>query len=165
MSSVTRLTTDQHNLNPIWTPDGTRVWFYRHAVSQATNGSPCQCGHPRWRPDATLVVTRRSHLLFSSTAPETSSDIWQLSLDRKDSPSPLLVRSFDDFDAVFSPDGRWTAYVSNESGRPEILVAPYPRLEEKIAISSAGGTSPVWARDGRELFIVKVWPSWVYQST
>jgi eukaryotic-like serine/threonine-protein kinase len=98
------------------------------------------------------VVTDGHTLLFSSLSPETSSDIWELKLDRKDSPSPLLVRSFGDFDPVFSPDGRWVAYVSNESGQLEILVAPYPRLEEKIPISSAGGTSPVWARDGRELF-------------
>ena len=151
----TRLTTEQHNLNPIWTPDGTRVWFWRGGglASKATNGNalvdvaiPNGDNSPRsWSPDGRT-------LLFNRTAAETGIDIWQLSLDGKNSPGPLLVRSFDDLDAAFSPDGRWIAYVSNESGRPEIFVAPYAALTERIPISSAGGTSPVWARDGRELF-------------
>jgi serine/threonine-protein kinase len=138
----TRLTTDQHNLNPIWTPDGTRVWFNRGGAltSQATNGSslvdvatPDGDRSPTsWSPDGRT-------LLFNSTAPETGIDIWELSLDRKDPSHPGLVRSFDDWDAVFSPDGRWVAHVSNESGRPEIFVAPYPRLEERTPITNTGG--------------------------
>ena len=53
---------------------------------------------------------------------------------------------------MLSPNGKWVAYASNESGRAEIYVETYPNLTEKIAISTDGGTCPVWSHDGRELF-------------
>lgn len=65
---------------------------------------------------------------------------------------PVLERSFDDAYGVFSPDARWIAYVSNESGERQVYVASYPDLSTRIPISTAGGNYPVWARSGRELF-------------
>ena len=53
---------------------------------------------------------------------------------------------------AFSPDGRWIAYVSNETGRNRVFVAQFPAWENKWLVSSEGGTQPMWARDGRELF-------------
>jgi hypothetical protein len=67
-------------------------------------------------------------------------------------PTPVLVTSFDESGAVFSPDGRFLAYVSDESGHLEIYVRPYPKGTEKWAISTNGGAEPVWSLDGRELF-------------
>jgi eukaryotic-like serine/threonine-protein kinase len=70
--------------------------------------------------------------------------------DRK--AQPFLATRFNEGGASFSPDGRWLAYVSNESGRPEIYVQPYPGPGGKWQISTEGGTEPLWNRNGRELF-------------
>jgi hypothetical protein len=67
-------------------------------------------------------------------------------------PRPLLARPVNDREAEFSPDGRWVAWVSDESGAEEVYVASYPDLVDKLAISTGGGTAPKWSRDGRELF-------------
>jgi hypothetical protein len=69
-------------------------------------------------------------------------------------PQPFLGGDFDQAQGQFSPDGRFVAYVSNESGRPEVYVRPFEKGEEKWQISSSGGVSPRWRRDGRELFYV-----------
>jgi serine/threonine-protein kinase len=70
--------------------------------------------------------------------------------DRK--PTPFLTSPFREGAPVFSPDGRWIAYVSDESGRNEIYVSPFPGPGEKQAISTNGGSEPVWPRAGKELF-------------
>src|SRR5262249_6973248 len=73
--------------------------------------------------------------------------------DRK--PKPLLVQPQSQFNAVFSPDGRWLAYASNElefTGRPEIFVQPYPLTGAKYKITTDGGGDPLWSPDGKELF-------------
>jgi hypothetical protein len=70
--------------------------------------------------------------------------------DRK--PQPFLGTPFNEGGAQFSPDGRWLAYVSDESGRPEIYVQPYPGPGGKWQVSPEGGTEPAWNRNGRELF-------------
>jgi eukaryotic-like serine/threonine-protein kinase len=65
---------------------------------------------------------------------------------------PFLGTPFNEGGTRFSPDGRWLAYVSNESGRPEIYVQPYPGPGGKWQVSTEGGTEPAWNRTGRELF-------------
>jgi Tol biopolymer transport system component len=81
----------------------------------------------------------------------TGRDIWVLSIaDRK--AQPFLRTPFVEGAPEFSPDGRWMAYVSNESGRFEIYVQPYPGPGGKWQISTDGGAEPVWNRNGRELF-------------
>jgi hypothetical protein len=70
--------------------------------------------------------------------------------DRK--AQPFLRTPFTEGAANFSPDGRWLAYISDESGRPETYVQPYPGPGGKWQISTTGGTEPVWSRNGRELF-------------
>jgi len=75
-----------------------------------------------------------------------------MSGDKK--PVPLLVGPFGEGDARFSPDGKWFAYASDESGRDEIYVQPFPRTGAKWQISAGGGEAPRWRGDGRELFYV-----------
>ena len=70
--------------------------------------------------------------------------------DRK--PRPFLQTPFNEGGAIFSPDGRWLAYQSDESGRNEIYVASFPDAAKKWQISIGGGTEPLWGRNGRELF-------------
>jgi dipeptidyl aminopeptidase/acylaminoacyl peptidase len=75
-----------------------------------------------------------------------------MSGDRK--PQPYLQTSFDESNARFSPDGRWMAYQSNESGKFQVYVQTFPLSGAKYQISTSGGNSPRWRRDGKELFYV-----------
>jgi serine/threonine-protein kinase len=68
-------------------------------------------------------------------------------------PQPLVQTSYDELNPEFSPDGRWLAYESNESGRYEIYVRPFPNITGgRWLISTSGGTRPLWARNGHEIF-------------
>ena len=69
-------------------------------------------------------------------------------------PLPVLQGAFDEMDAQFSPDGRWIAYESNESGQAEIFVRPFPESRGQWQASTAGGSQPRWRADGKELFYV-----------
>jgi serine/threonine-protein kinase len=74
-------------------------------------------------------------------------------LARASEPTPLLQTRFAEANADISPDGRWLAVETNESGRPEVYVRPFPDVERgRWQVSTAGGRTPVWSRDGRELF-------------
>ena len=76
-----------------------------------------------------------------------------LSMEGEPTSQPLLKRPFDEGHPVISPDGGWLAYESNESGRQEVYVRPFPNVEEgKWQISTNGGSQPVWGPQGRELF-------------
>ena len=75
-----------------------------------------------------------------------------LPLEGERKPNPLLRTQFTESSPTFSPNGRWVAYQSNESGRNEVYVQAYPGPGGKVQISTAGGTKPIWARDGGELF-------------
>ena len=81
-------------------------------------------------------------------------DLWVLSVDGEPKPVPFLATDFDERSGQFSPDGRWVAYESNESGRYEIYVRGFPQTGGKWLVSVAGGTQPRWRRDGREIYYV-----------
>lgn len=101
-----------------------------------------------WSPDGRFI-------LYNSGAgrSQTGADVWLLPVDGAPKPQPLLQTTFDENQARFSPDGRWVAYQSSESGRPEIYVTRSDG-SGKWQISGAGGVSARWRRDGRELFFV-----------
>jgi serine/threonine-protein kinase len=158
--TLTRLTFEGSvNQYSIWTQDGKRIAFVSNKEGQLNlfwqlaNGSG---GLERlttseylhnpmsWSPDGQLLA-------FTEVNPTTGRDIWVLRLgDRK--AQPFLRTPFDEGAPRFSPDGRWLVYVSNESGRYEIYVQPYPGPGGKWQISTEGGTEPVWNPNGRELF-------------
>ena len=92
----------------------------------------------------------RSALAFHERKPNGERDIWTVAPGRD--PEPFLMTPFDERSPRFSPDERWLAYVSDESGRPEVYVQPFPGPGRKWLISVDGGTDPVWSRNGRELF-------------
>lgn len=158
--STSKLTFDGNNLNPIWTPDGTHVTFASaregrfaniywtladgSGVSERLTTSPFFQVPEAWTPDGRTLA-------FSEFQPQTDWDIWMLPLsDRK--PQLFLRTPFHDGARSFSPDGRWLAYFSDESGRGEVYVRAYPGPGPKVQISTQGGAEPVWARNGRELF-------------
>ena len=91
-----------------------------------------------------------SMLAFHERKPSGERDIWVVA--PASDPTPFLLTPFDERSPRFSPDGKWLAYVSNESGRDEIYVQPFPGPGRKWLISTEGGIDPVWSRDGRELF-------------
>ena len=82
-------------------------------------------------------------------------DLLQLALDGTRRVTPLLQTKFDERNGIVSPDGRWLAYESNSSGPTEIYVRPFPKIGDgQWLVSTAGGTRPLWARSGKELFYV-----------
>src|SRR5439155_16408362 len=82
---------------------------------------------------------------------ESGSDIYTLSLDSR-TPHALIRTKFSEGSPKFSPDGKWLAYSSNESGRPEVYAMTFPGPGATIQMSTEGGTDPVWRHDGRELY-------------
>jgi Tol biopolymer transport system component len=148
---------------PIWSPDGNRIIFqskrqdmydfYQKASSGAGSeeiffGSQENKQPFDWSWDGRFI----SYITYGD--PRTRSDVWVLPLfgDRK--PIPLLQTEFDELYPYFSPDGRWIAYVSDESRQREVYVRPFSRQSRdgKWQISTNGGTRPRWRRDGKELF-------------
>ena len=143
----------------VWSPDSNWLTFMasRAGVTGLYQKPSNGAGQDELLLSATDVEpTDRSQdgrfLLYQRNDPKTKWDLWVLPLfgDRK--PKPFLQTEFDESQGQFSPDGRWVAYSSDESGRPEVYVQPFPGPGPKIQISTAGGMQPKWRRDGKELF-------------
>ena len=145
---------------PLWTPDSNRVTYGQlmgdfHALvwkpadmsgsAEKLLTSEHLLEPNSWSPDGKILAFTEHH-------PSTGADIWVLPMEGKREPQLFLKTSFNENDAKFSPDGRWLAYCSNESGRNEVYVRPFPGPGGIIKISNTGGLMPVWAPDGRELF-------------
>jgi len=93
-------------------------------------------------------------LLYRENDPKTGYDIWALPLDGKAKPFAVVQTAADERDAQFSPDGKWIAYQSDESGHFEIYVQPFPNGGGKFQVSTNGGEQVRWRRDGKELFYI-----------
>jgi hypothetical protein len=91
-------------------------------------------------------------LVYTVTGRGTGADIWTCAMDAAPKPALYLATTFDEQDPAVSPDGRWIAYATNESGTQEVFVRPYPATGDAWQISIGGGGSPLWSRDGRELY-------------
>jgi len=158
---LTRLTFEWNNLYPVWTPDGRRVAFSSNRAGsydlywkQADGSGAAEplftAEFSQWEisfsPDGGLLVYREVH-------PDTGRDIWILPLEGERKPQPVLQTSFRECTPMLSPDGRWLAYTSDESGRNEIYVrAISDSGGGRWQVSTGGGTEPLWSWDGRELF-------------
>jgi serine/threonine protein kinase/Tol biopolymer transport system component len=153
------------DIQPVWSPDGHQLAYVsgqlpgrpgtRTLHVAAADGSgvlrsfPCPgvyCEPTDWRRDGgALLINVHS---------DRGWDVWTVSSQDGSSAQPLLAQSFSERDARFSPDGRWIAYVSEETGRPEVSVRPVAGPGRRVVISANGGAEPVWRRDGSELFFV-----------
>jgi Tol biopolymer transport system component len=103
---------------------------------------------PQWPSDAS---PDGRVLAYYVNSPQSLRDLWTLPTTAGASPTVFLAGAFQERAPRFSPDGRWIAYVSNESGRDEIYVRPFPGPGGQIAISTTGGTQPVWSKTSGEL--------------
>jgi serine/threonine protein kinase len=161
--TVTRITFDAaDDVLPIWSPDRSRLVFSSNRASKVhdlyvksiAEGSPeevllrsLQFKHATdWSQDGKFV-------LFRSQDPKTDWDVWAVSVGGDRKAFPVVRTEFAEHNAQFSPDGKWIAYQSNETGRFEIYIQPFPR-GTKTVISPSGGAQVRWRRDGTELFYI-----------
>jgi eukaryotic-like serine/threonine-protein kinase len=147
--------------HPLWDPDGQHVVFGSQRLPsgaplrQTVNGS----GKPEplfsapengvplsWTADRRFVLLRRN-------VPQGSADLLAISMDGQPS-VPIAQSAFEETEGQFSPDGKWVAFVSNETGRPEVFVQSFPEGRERSQVSTAGGAQVRWARDGKEIFYI-----------
>jgi dipeptidyl aminopeptidase/acylaminoacyl peptidase len=152
--------TSQDNQSPIWSPDGTRIafaskrnnkWGLYAKLADGTGAeeviteSEAVKEPMSWSPDGKLLV-------YSQTG--QGGDVWAVPVAGDKKPLPLVQSQFNEVFPQVSPDGKWLAYQSNETGRNEIYVKPFPDGPGKWQVSTEGGIWPRWRRDGKELYFV-----------
>jgi Tol biopolymer transport system component/DNA-binding winged helix-turn-helix (wHTH) protein len=157
----------EQTFGPIWSPDEMRIAFssnragayqlYEKAANGAGTTQPLTEDHAlseapdSWSSDGRYIAYERVGLQG-----KTGSEIWILPLFGDKKPFPFLSSASNESMASFSPDGKWLAYVSDESGRAEVYIVPFPKRSGKWQVSTEGGTRPRWRRDGKELFFVSL---------
>jgi eukaryotic-like serine/threonine-protein kinase len=156
-----RFTSEGNNGFPAWPPDGLKLTYNSdHAGLLSVYSKPLDGSEPAERliaGDRTTYTfpfswSRDRVLAFVATVPRGVQDIWALRSDGDRTPIPILQTQFAEGAPAFSPDGRWLAYVSNETGRNEIYIRPFTGPGEKLTVSTEGGNEPYWPPRSRELF-------------
>jgi len=156
-----RVTTDPGNeVMPIWSPDSKTILYsstarggpnltFLRADGSGKPHMPLPFAETRIASDWSA---KGDWVLFSVLSPVSKYDLWAMPKPPNGKPQLFLQTEFNEAEAVLSPDGRWVAYNSDESGGPEIYLRQFPSAAGKIRISNSGGTQASWRRDGRELF-------------
>jgi len=163
--TVSRLTFEgKGNMRPTWSPDGSRIaWVSTEDTTAVINVKRADGVGPtrqliasnnawevEWSPDGGWVLYRR----YRAT---DTDDVYAVRTRGDTTPVPISASRFYERAATFSPDGRFVAYVSNESGTDQVYVRPFPNAEDgQWVVSVGGGAEPRWARNGKELFYISV---------
>jgi eukaryotic-like serine/threonine-protein kinase len=154
--------------HPVWSPDGS------HIIFRSNRDGPYDLYQKRADGAKDEEVLLKSNedkyptswsrdgrfLLYTTVNPKTKADIWLLPLEGRQKPLPFLITEFNERQARFSPDGRWVAYTSDESGQDEIYVRSFSMKSDGTALETGGrwhvsigsGAEPHWRGDGRELY-------------
>jgi Tol biopolymer transport system component len=162
-STLTRLTFEGDAHGPVWSGDGGHVLFglerdaMRSLYSIPIDGSAAPARI--WKGEGPEYPGRGSadgsRVPFVEESVQSGVDIWVLSMQGERKAEPFLQTPFREESPSFSPDGKWMAYASNESGRDEVYVRPYPGPGGKNQVSTDGGSGPLWSQDGKELFYAR----------
>jgi Tol biopolymer transport system component len=147
--------------DPLWSPDGRRIIWANRTRSPSFTEAAAAGGEARLlfeTPDAISWPWSWSadgrHLLFGRWAATSQGDLMVLSLMDPAKPVPFVASPFTEMGGQFSPDARWVVYSSDETGRDEIYIRPFPAAAGKWRVSTDGGSNPRWRADGRELFYI-----------
>jgi Tol biopolymer transport system component len=162
--STSRLTFDpeNHNMAPVWSHDGRHIIFTKFSGGASWGifeKDASGVGNERLlyasKERAVIpwsVSPNGATLVFSERDPDTNYDLYTLPLADRAKPSLYFRAPDSQVFGQFSPDGRWLAYASGESGRGELYVTSFPQPVSRYQVSTNGGAQPQWRRDGRELF-------------
>ena len=160
----TRLTaTPGNDANPVWSPDGAWIYFtsFRNNVSDIYRRAPSGTGVDELVHQAKeqVIPTAISPdgevlLLTRGLGPQTARDIWGLRLKGDRELFEVLSTRFDEEATVFSPDGKWIAYQSDDLETPQIYAEPFPRTGDRVRLSPASGFSPTWSGDSRTVYFM-----------
>ena len=158
--ALTTVATPGSSQAPRWTADGARITYRgTRAGSRTLWWKTVDTGAAEERLLAGPHIqtpSMWSHdgewLVYSESHPATATNIWTLPRGVNATPRALVNTPFTENAPRLSPEGRWLAYQSDEPGRTEVFVQPFPEAGPRVQISSDGGIEPVWSRDGRELF-------------
>jgi len=153
-----RLTFSRSFGTGVWSPDGQRIAYHllnntklleKSAIGAGQEETVLQSQHTvylnDWSPDG-------RYLVYTQLGPEGQSELWLLPLSGDHKPVPFLKSGFNEFQGQVSPDSKWIAYTSDESGRIEIYVQSFPVAGARWLVSNGGGNFARWRRDGKELF-------------
>ncbi len=161
-----RLTTDAQVIpSPLWSPDGSELAYvggaavaenpeyvlaaipaYGSGEKKVILRSKVRIEPTDWSRDGRYIVFDRGNI--------GAADIWAVALAEPDKPFPLVQSPFLDTNGLFSPDGRWVAYVSQQTGDFEVYVTAFPRGGARYQVSGSGGRLPLWSPDGKTLYFI-----------
>ncbi len=160
LSTFSKLTSAGTATSVEWSADGSRVVFAATGQAQsgsvwsqlASGGSPAEQLFQQPFVSPAAIMSPDGAWLLVNALPASSIDVLRVPLDSARVARPYLATASNELQARFSPDGRWVAVASDESGRGEVYVRSFPDPSARIQISVSGGSEPVWSRDGTRLY-------------
>ena len=164
----TRLTSEGNNSRPEWTPDGKQVLYMgtNHPEQKSGGGAlwwqpsdgsgtaKVLQSHPRSSVNEGVFTPDGRILAYRLNGGGVNEDLWYRQLEGDTTSKPIAATKFTEWAPRFSPDGRWVAYTSDQSGTTEVYVQAFPALGARYPVSTGGGHTPIWAPDGRHIYYV-----------